>query len=221
MILIAKMLLGTLVLQASLTLASTFQADKCWRDTPCTGPKKAAFPGPWQDGIFAPSQRTVQPKRILLLPSAKLISQFPAPAILKGNGSSFVFDFGIEVGGLVTIEYSASGPGELGLAFSESKNWIGEWSDSSNGKFRGPDGALYGRIQGPGKGRYVMPDHKLRGGFRYLTVFLKSKENFKVDILDVRVEIAFQPTWADLRTYQGYFHCSDELLNRIWYAGRL
>jgi hypothetical protein len=36
---------------------------------------------------------------------------------------------------------------------------------------------------------------------------------------DVSVFLDFQPTWPNLRAYQGYFHSSDDLLNRIWYAG--
>jgi hypothetical protein len=40
-----------------------------------------------------------------------------------------------------------------------------------------------------------------------------------VQISDISLEIGFQPTWSNLRAYQGYFHSNDELLNRIWYAG--
>lgn len=65
-----------------------------------------------------------------------------------------------------------------------------------------------------------MPDLSMRGGFRYLTVFLITTGiDVNVEIEDVVLEISFQPTWANLRAYQGYFHCSDELLNKIWYAG--
>jgi hypothetical protein len=78
------------------------------------------------------------------------------------------YDFGIEVGGLVSLKYSATGAGSIGLAFTEAKNWIGEWSDSSNGGFKGPDGAVYVNFSGAGEGSYTMPDKSLRGGFRYL-----------------------------------------------------
>jgi hypothetical protein len=191
----------------------------CWRNTICSGPQQPAFPGPWQTDIYAPPRRTVRPRRILSLLDGKATSQFPGPASLQGNASSLVLDFGIEVGGIVAINYTTSGPANLGLAFSEAKNWIGEWSDSSNGKFKGPDGALYADITDPGKGRYVMPDKSLRGGFRYLTLFLKTADNSTVNITDVKIELSFQPTWSYLQSYQGYFHCSDELLNKIWYAG--
>ncbi|KAL2014785.1 hypothetical protein VTN00DRAFT_2310 [Thermoascus crustaceus] len=110
----------------------------------------------------------------------------------------------------------------IGLAFTEAKDWIGEWSDSSNGAFKGPDGALYHKIKNPGrKAKYVMPDRDLRGGFRYMTVFLvtNNDSSTRVHIDDITLEIAFQPTWPNLRAYQGYFHSDDELLNRIWYSG--
>jgi hypothetical protein len=130
-----------------------------------------------------------------------------------------VFDFGIEVGGIASITYTANGTGEIGLAFSEASTWIGEWSDASNGKFAGRDGALYFNIAGAGQGNYTMPDKVMRGGFRYMTAFLITPSNAWVNITDVQLEISFQPTWANLRAYQGYFYCNDELLNRIWYAG--
>jgi hypothetical protein len=128
-------------------------------------------------------------------------------------------DFGREVGGIVSLSYSSSGSGSLGLAFTEASTWIGEWSDASNGKFAGRDGALYANFSTAGNGTYVMPDKVMRGGFRYMTVFLITDTATTVSISDIELEISFQPTWPNLRAYQGYFHSDDELLNRIWYAG--
>jgi hypothetical protein len=130
-----------------------------------------------------------------------------------------VFDFGLEVGGIVSITYTANGTGALGLAFTEASTWIGEWSDASNGNFAGRDGALYADISGAGQYTYTMPDKVMRGGFRYMTTFLTTTSGAWVNITDVQLELSFQPTWSNLRAYQGYFHCNDKLLNRIWYAG--
>jgi hypothetical protein len=47
------------------------------------------------------------------------------------------------VGGIATVDFISTGPGAIGIAVTEAKNWIGEWSDNLNGKFQGPDGALY------------------------------------------------------------------------------
>ncbi|KAF2398719.1 Six-hairpin glycosidase [Trichodelitschia bisporula] len=210
-------LLHPLLLALSFSLETT--AQRCWRQLTCTGPSAPSFPGPWDVQNFAPASRTLQPKRILSLPAGALLSQYPGPAPLSRNGSALVFDFGLLVGGLITLTYTSTGPGRIGLAFSEARDYIGEWSDASNGRFRGPDGAVYGTVNGGGRGRYVMPDWALRGGFRYLTVFWTTGAGARLEVQDVELEIAFQPTWADLRAYQGYFHCSDRMLNRIWYAG--
>lgn len=211
---------GLAHLLALLPLVTTTLAQSCFKNTTCSGPSDTAFPGQWQSNIYAPSSRTVSPQSILSAQNGQVISPFSGSAKLSGNGSQLVFDFGKEVGGLVTLQYSSTGPGNIGLAFTEGKNWIGEWSDSSNGGFVGPDGAIYASFNGSGKGTYVMPDHKLRGGFRYLTLFLvTNSSSTTVQITDISLEIGFQPTWSNLQAYQGYFHSSDELLNRIWYSG--
>lgn len=205
-------------LVAFFVLLDSTSAQKCWKNTTCSGPADPAFPGPWEANIFAPASRTVSPASILSK-SGDFVSKFPGNSQLSGNGSILVFDFGIEVGGLVTLDYSATGKGSIGLAFTESKNWIGEWSDSSNGGFKGPDGAIYSSFNTSGTYSYTMPDLRLRGGFRYLTLFLVTNGTTSVNITDIKLEIGFQPTWSNLKAYQGYFHSSDELLNRIWYGG--
>lgn len=200
-------------------LVGTVLGQSCWKNTTCSGPSDTAWPGPWQSNIFSPSSRKVSPKSIISLETGELISNYSTPFTLSGNGSLLVLDFGIEVGGLVTIDYSSNGPGAIGLAFTEAKTYIGEWSDSSNGGFVGPDGAIYGNFTGAGNGTYTMPDKYLRGGFRYLTVFLIANGTTSVQINNIILDIGFQPTWSNLQAYQGYFHSSDELLNQIWYSG--
>jgi hypothetical protein len=119
----------------------------------------------------------------------------------------------------VSLSYTSNGTGAVGLAFSEASTWVGESSDASNGKFAGRDGALYANVSSSGPGTYTMPDEVMRGGFRYMTAFLLTNMSTYVNITDVQLEISFQPTWTNLKAYQGYFHSNDELLNRIWYAG--
>jgi len=131
---------------------------------------------------------------------------------LSGNGSVVTYDFGIEVGGIVTIAYEGSGTGQFHLAFTESRSFIGEWSDASNGKFVGPDGYLNATIFN-GSNSYTMPAAQLRGGFRYMTLFLTTADGTAATFkpTSVTVELDFQPTWPNLRAYQGYFHSSDEV----------
>jgi hypothetical protein len=156
----------------------------------------------------------------LSLPSGEFVTKFGDAdgIVIDSSDPGFVFDFGIEVGGIITVEYElTAGDATLGLAFTESKKFIGRNSDNSNG-WTGADGALTVTLS-PGTGFYTIPDEKLRGGFRYLTLFLESDSSASLIVRDIKLEISYQPTWADLRAYQGYFHSSDELLDQIWYAG--
>lgn len=214
-------LLRLFLLWTLLALVPQSLAEKCWRNTTCSGPADSAFHGPWDQNIYAPSSRTVRPKKVLVPPAFNSAADCVGSEVrtLHGNGSMLVFDFGQEVGGIVRLNYTATDSGVLGLAFSEARDWIGEWSDSSNGVFKGHDGAVYATFTEAGMGSYVMPDDKLRGGFRYLTIFLMTTLETDVWIQDVALELAFQPTWSNLRAYQGYFHSNDQLLNRIWYSG--
>ncbi|KAK5125545.1 hypothetical protein LTR85_000656 [Meristemomyces frigidus] len=216
-------------LLAASVLLSSVLAQTCWLSTNCTGPLDTAFPGPWESNIYSPASRTVSPANILSLDTASVISTYPGSSTLVGNASALVFDFGIEVGGIVSVDFTtAGGTGALGLAFSEAKNWIGLASDSSSGGFsRGTgdqacdDGAIYSYFTSAGNHSYTMDLPHLRGGFRYLTLFLLTNGTnaTTLEINDVSLSIGFQPTWSNLRAYQGYFHSNDEELNKIWYSG--
>ena len=213
--LVVMLLIVNLIALAVLLTHCSASAQTCSRNTVCTGPTQAAFPGYWERYNYSPKSRIVCPARILR-PDKTFLSNFPGPAHLSGNGSQLIFDFGQEVGGIVTVSYSASGSGSLGLAFSEAVNWTGEASDSSSGSFR-TDGALYANVTTSSKARYTMPDAKMRGGFRYLTLF--AVENNNINLLNITLEISFQPAWSNLQAYRGYFYSNDDLLNRIWWSG--
>lgn len=203
------------------SLARTCLAQSCWRDVECTGPSSAAFSGPWDNNTFAPSSRTVQPKSVLTLPDGAFMADYGANITLNKTSPALVFDFGMEVGGLVSVDYTAAGntTTQLGLAFTEAKNHIGTESDSSRGGSGDIDGALYTDVSA-GVRSYTMPVAKLRGGFRYLTLFLDTPDaDSVVTLTNITLELSFQPTWSNLQAYQGYFHSSDDLLNKIWYAG--
>ncbi|MGW1623957.1 alpha-L-rhamnosidase-related protein [Streptomyces sp. NPDC002172] len=133
---------------------------------------------------------------------------------LNGSGSAVTLDFGKEVGGIVTLSFSgASSAGQsVGLAFSESSLYVGNSSDNSGG---GTDGAIYATVNGAGS--YTMPADKLRGGFRYLTLFLDS--GGWVDVNGVSLAFSAAPGATNPAAYPDYFYSNDTLLNRIWYAG--
>ncbi|HWO61787.1 MAG TPA: trehalase family glycosidase [Umezawaea sp.] len=188
----------------------------------CTSPTTAlADPADRGHGSdnFAPSSRTVTPVKVtrstgaVTTPGNVLRNR---TTTLTGNGSSITLDFGKEVGGTVSVRFPASTePGQrLGLAFTESSQYIGLTSDASNGG-SGPDGALTADVT-PGS-TWTTPKAKQRGGFRYLTLFVDSAGSIAID--RVSVDITFAPTMTDLRDYPNHFRSSDPLLNKIWYAG--
>ena len=177
--------------------------------------------------MYSPSARTVSPVTLFPPHEMENFRDYPFPLKLTANSTALVFDFGKEVGGIVTVQFSTTGnPGSLGLAFTEAKNWIGTTSDSSNGAFAHgigdqacDDGAIFASFSSIGNHTYTMQDKSLRGGFRYLTLFLSSGNDTTLAIQDVSLELGFEPTWSNLRAYQGYFHSNDDLLNKIWYSG--
>ncbi|PLB36600.1 putative alpha-L-rhamnosidase B [Aspergillus candidus] len=202
-------------------LAPASLAQKCWRETTCSGPEDSAFSGPWDKYIYAPSSRTVGPEEIWTISDTNSSRDYKRsmPYKLEGNGSVVVFDFGIEVGGIVTLNYTSTGSGALGLAFPETNSWVRQEPDSSDDAPGSLDRALYANVTEAGEGNYSVPDKDMRAGFRYMVVFLLADGPTNVSIDGVGLEIAFQPAWSNLRAYQGYFFSDDELLNRVWYSG--
>jgi hypothetical protein len=63
----------------------------------------------------------------------------------------------------------------------------------------------------------TVTDPTLRGGFRYLTLFLTSPGY--VDIGAVSLHYTAAPLQPDPAAYKGWFLSSDNALNKIWYAG--
>jgi hypothetical protein len=172
---------------------------------------------------YSPSSRTLAPVAIqgtsgsVTSPQNVLSGQSTR---ISGAHSRIVLDFGKEVAGQVTLKFAgASGAGQqLGLAFSESSLYVGENSDLSSGTANsgtGTDGALAVRVDGAGS--YSMPADKLRGGFRYLTVFLSTSG--WIDVNGVSLAFTAAPGVSNPQAYANYFSSNDELLNKIWYAG--
>lgn len=196
---------------------SIVSGTSCWRNTLCRGPASPTWSGTWDKNNYSPGSRDVAPTSIILENSQEPYD-VTDKVILQAN-ESVIYDFGKLVGGVITLTYNGNGTGQLGLAFTEAKNWTGEWSDSSNGSFR-PDGAVLVDIKEGRQNVYTQPDDFTRGGFRYLTLFTRSTDSSQLlEITDVSLEISFQPDWSNLRAYRGYFHSSDDLLNKVWYSG--
>lgn len=195
----------------------------CWRNSTCDGPTQPAFPGPWDKYNYAPTSRYITPKTLVSLPSRLRAGKYdPKATRISAQSDGTVFDFGFEVGGILSFDYELSGNAPnatVGLAFTEAKDYIGRKSDNSNGG-TGQDNALLFRLNGTTKGQYTMPDVSLRGGFRYLTIFLVADSSTTTIVVkNICLEISFQPTWPNLRAYQGYFSSSEQVLDKVWYSG--
>jgi hypothetical protein len=173
--------------------------------------------------IYAPSTRTLAPVAVQSTSGTVNAPQnvlSGAATRISGAGSYLVLDFGKEVGGLVTLKFAGAGGSgqQVGLAFSESSLYVGRVSDLSSGTVysgAGTDGALATTVNGAGT--YTMPADKLRGGFRYLTVFLSSSG--WVDLNGVSLAFTGAAGMSDPSAYANYFYSNDALLNKIWYAG--
>ena len=168
---------------------------------------------------YAPSSRTIEPRSIYKSAAAVQNPSYllmRSPTRLLGRSSYVTLDFGKEIGGIVTLSFADASDGKqtIGMAFAESSLYVGPASDASNGG-TGSDGALYFSVTAYSS--YTMPTDKLRGGFRYLTIFLDS--GGWVDITGASVQVTASPLMGNLQRYIGYFYCNDDLLNRIWYAG--
>lgn len=102
----------------------------------------------------------------------------------------------------------------LGLAYTESKLFVGEASDNST-YFSTADGTVF---LPHFEGHYEVPAKWGRGSFRYLTLSLSHDTD-----PDTTVSIRFNNLYyiaspnvpaAELAQYTGYFHSSDPLLTR-------
>lgn len=126
-----------------------------------------------------------------------------------------VYDFGQEVGGQIQVTADVrKGTPRLGLAFSESPQYLTTASDYS----QDPVGlATETHYLDTKAGRTAMTDSVIRGGFRYLMVFLDGPGEVKLS--DLRLKFTADPANPDLDGYKGAFLSSDDTLNRLWYSG--
>ena len=176
---------------------------------------------PYSQYILAPESRTIFPPQIhqvngSITHSKSLIGGPNGTATFNGV-SSVTFDYTKNIGGVVslTVGKSSSSDAFLGLTYTESSLWInGQGSDATADA--GLDEVIWLPV-GEGAGTYTVERKYDRGSFRYLSVV--SNSSATIEVTGVSVYYTAAPA-QDLRDYSGYFHSNDELLNRIWYAGK-
>ncbi|TDD87806.1 hypothetical protein E1293_07290 [Actinomadura darangshiensis] len=159
--------------------------------------KPGRHPAPWERYNLSPSSRTLHPASVYKTEGAVT----DANALLGGRktrldgaGASITLDFGKEVSGLATLHFAGSdGPQKVGAAFAGSSTYVDIRSDASTGGPPSQDGAL--SVDVDGRTSYTTPAEQ------------------------VSLHYTAAPQMKDPSKYANYFYSSDDLLNRIWYAG--
>ncbi|KAJ7594706.1 bacterial alpha-L-rhamnosidase domain-containing protein [Mycena floridula] len=184
----------------------------------------AAHASPFDEYILAPSSRTLHPLSIhkvngtvrnpeVLLDNARL-----GHATFVGN-SSVTYDYQKNIGGIVSLQFASGTSGCVGVTFTESSLWIsGIGCDGTADS--GIDAPLWFCAADADAHGHVAADRfHDRGSFRYLSLIRNGTGS--TEIVQVSTHFTAMPhiDEKDLRNYSGYFHSSDEKLNRVWYAG--
>ncbi|MET3806151.1 hypothetical protein ABIB25_003160 [Nakamurella sp. UYEF19] len=138
--------------------------------------------------------------------------------VLKSDifGAPYViYDFGKDVAGTVSLDVdNRAGSPKIGVAFSESIQFLTTQSDFS----QDPSGvATETHFFQPAAGRSTINDSVIRGGFRYLMLYLAAPGELSVS--NLALHFTGDPDNPDLRNYKGAFFSSDTTLNKLWYSG--
>lgn len=191
---------------------------------------------PGSQYVLSPSSRTILPKSIyqtkvnVTIQSSRNTS---SPVVLTGPNASITYDFGQMVAAIPEFTFGEGHcsfcntlglPGYtcgtlcsgLGLSYTESARFIGPASDNST-LYSHEDGTVYLPVS---PGRYTTPAKWQRGSSRYLTLSMPpaAAQTQRITVSLDRVLFTAQPSLANPSQYAGYFHSSDDLLNRIWHA---
>jgi alpha-L-rhamnosidase len=176
----------------------------------------------WQRYIRAPETPIARPIRIVstsgnVEDAGALITPEPGRlAILTRRGSdteptNIVLDYGMEVGGVPSFDVvAASGSPELKASYSEYLGYVGV--DGDHGGTHSADRHRYDvyTVTQPA----IITNTYIQGGQRYQMISLTTPGS--VSLGSVSIQLTHYV--ASPGEYRGHFVCSDEDLNRIWYA---
>lgn len=187
---------------------------------------------PYEEYILTPSSRTLIPASVYNVngtvtnPEALTTSSSGCSGSNStsfGPSSAVTYDFGKNIAGIVSFNVaSIEGDGDavedqfIGISFTESSLWINENGCDATAD-AGIDEALWFPVT---SNSYHKADTQhQRGGFRYLNVYHNTSRSVEVSNLTIHYTALPHKAEDELRSYTGYFHCDDELVNRVWYAG--
>ncbi|KAH7922494.1 glycoside hydrolase family 78 protein [Leucogyrophana mollusca] len=186
--------------------------------------------GPWDAFNISPKSKTIYPKAIHTVEGSvqnplNLLSS-AGGATLSGNGSWVALDFGMEVGGWISMNFdSVSSTSAISLSFTESPVFIRPYA-SDDSSYPDASTTYDGVLSVPApltEGYWTQPAFALRGGFRYLSVVSNSDD--PVTISNLSCAISFMPHVEDMSQYTGYFYAHDpgsddeNFLTKLWYSG--
>jgi hypothetical protein len=177
----------------------------------------------WQSYVEAPTAAVISPVRVvstagavsnalaLVKPSAGSTTLTYAPG---GAAPTLVLDYGKEVGGFATFDVGAvSGAPVLHVAYSETLANLSRTGDLSPNILLSGNTVRFDLLPVTSTGALRSP--VLQGGERYELVTLDSPGSVTLKSAAINFT-GFLGTPGALR---GHFLSSDDLLNRIWYAG--
>ncbi|KAL2355302.1 bacterial alpha-L-rhamnosidase domain-containing protein [Cryomyces antarcticus] len=176
----------------------------------------------YEQYILAPSSRTLHPVSVYkvngTVSNAQSLTGNKLGSAIFQDASAVTYDYGKNIAGVVslTIGENLDVNQYVGITFSESSLWIsGLGSDATADS--GIDETLWFQPSAPGV--YTVSREHERGGFKYLSLIHNTTG--KLEVTQVTTHFTPMPHYTEyqLRNYTGYFHCNDDLINRIWYAG--
>ncbi|KAK6338861.1 hypothetical protein TWF696_009668 [Orbilia brochopaga] len=190
---------------------------------------KPLFKGPWEAYNKAPNGRIVRPAKIYAT-EGDVVS----PEGLIGGGSTtlkpgalITYEFAENIAGRVVWTVDASSDlsknvtdsFKLSFGFTESPDFIGRFSDATTNQLH--DLPLKQDIKA---GSSTFDKIYVRGAFKYMTIWIDGNATYNgatpsFVLTDLFVPYAAMPHFKNPQAYTGYFYSSDNLLNRIWYAG--
>jgi alpha-L-rhamnosidase len=132
----------------------------------------------------------------------------------SGDGPFEIVDLGRLTGGQVEVGVSGGSGVQIRVSYSEAKRFLGPAGDIDHGsQGRNDDPSNRSDLVPASPGNYRLAG--IRGAERYIRIQLADAGNAQIDYVRV-IATHLRPPVAD---YVGHFLSSDDLLNRIWYAG--
>ena len=183
----------------------------------------AAIP-PWQSYVEAPRSADITPARVI-----QISGEVTNPQALAGGGGAttltypaggtaprLVLDYGREVGGRPHYTVTAaSGLPVMKSAFSERLANLGASGDVAITADVVQSGDLARFDEYPIAGPETISDPDIQGGERYESITLATPGRVTLSAAGIR----FSGVMGGPTALRGWFRSSDDLLNRIFYAG--